>query len=137
VQESAELRAVIAAWFDRVSYGDLLWVDRHVSRETGVRFVGTNPGEEIKGEEGAAFLEEEVMAMAGAVEVHLGHVEAYQEGSVGWELARPTITLANGHRISPRWSAVFHWEDGQWKLVQLHASVGIPNQELLGMEITS
>ena len=33
MQESPELRAVIAAWFDCVSYGDPEWVDRHVSRE--------------------------------------------------------------------------------------------------------
>jgi hypothetical protein len=48
-----------------------------------------------------------------------------------------SASLPNGKSFSPRWSAVFHQEGGEWKLVQmhaseLHASVGIPNEELLG-----
>ena len=49
-----------------------------------------------------------------------------------WGRARPTITLPNGQSFSPRWGAVLHREDGAWKIVQLHASVGVSNEELLG-----
>ncbi len=136
MQRSLELCAVIAAWFDSVAYGDSSWVDRHVSRQAGVRLVGTDQDEELVGEAVLAFLREEVEAMGGVVQVWLSHVEAYQEGDVGWGLAHPTLTLPNGKQFSPRWSAVFHREDGAWKLVQLHASVRIPNEELLGMAIT-
>lgn len=73
--------------------------------------------------------------MGGVVQASPGDVEAYQEGSVGWGLARPTLTMPDGSQIAPRWSAVSHREDGTWKLVQLHASVGISNEELLGMEM--
>ena len=62
----------------------------------------------------------------------MGEAEAFREGTVGWGVARPTLTLPAGKAISPRWSAVFHQEDGEWKLVQLHASVGVPNEALLG-----
>jgi hypothetical protein len=46
------------------------------------------------------------------------------------------LTLPNDKQISPRWSAVFHREDEVWKLVQLHASVGISNEQLLGVNTT-
>ena len=47
-------------------------------------------------------------------------------------VTRPTITLPDGRPASPRWSAVFHREDGEWRLVQLHASIGVPNEEVFG-----
>jgi adenylate cyclase len=134
MQASAELRNIINAWFESVANGDISWADRHISRQAGVRLVGTDPTEWVAGEQVAEFLKDEVQAMGGVVQVSLGETEAYQEGSVGWGVARPTLTLPHGKQFSPRWSAVFHQENGEWKLVQLHASVGIPNEELLGME---
>ena len=68
-----------------------------------------------------------------SVTITQGETEAFEEGSVGWGVTRPTITLPNGVTFSPRWSAVFHQEDGVWKLVQLHASIGQGNEEALGM----
>ncbi|MBK8905387.1 MAG: nuclear transport factor 2 family protein [Anaerolineaceae bacterium] len=135
MKASPELRDVIAGWFAAVSTGDTAWTNRHISHNAGARLVGTDPNEMLTGEKVAEFLQEEASAMAGMVKVSLGNVEAYEEGSVGWGLAHPTLTLPNGKDVSPRWSAVFHQEDGQWKLVQLHASVGIANEELLGMEV--
>ena len=70
--------------------------------------------------------------MGGNVTADPGEPEAYVEGTVGWGMPRPTLTLPNGKTLTPRWGAVFHQEDGQWKLVQLHASVGIPNEQLMG-----
>jgi hypothetical protein len=136
MQVSTELCNIIAGWFESVGKGDPSWADHHISRKDGVRLVGTDPSEMLEGEKVAEFLREEVKAMGGVVKVSLGEVEAYQEGSVGWGLARPTLTLPNGTQVSPRWSAVFHQEDGAWKLVQLHASVGISNEQLLGTETT-
>jgi hypothetical protein len=136
MQPSSELSGIIAAWFESVSKADPSWLDRHISRKVGVRLVGTDPNELLAGEQVAKFLKEEVQAMGNTVQVSVGEVEAYQEGSVGWGLARPTLTLPDGKQVFPRWSAVFHQEDGEWKLVQLHASVGISNEELLGMQIS-
>jgi ketosteroid isomerase-like protein len=135
MQPSTELSRIIAAWFESVSKGDSSWADHYISRKDGTRLVGTDPNEVLAGEQVAEFLKGEVQAMGGVVKVAVGEVEAYQEGSVGWGLARPTLTLPDGKQVFPRWSAVFHQEDGEWKLVQLHASVGISNEELLGMEI--
>jgi ketosteroid isomerase-like protein len=133
MQTSVDLQKIINAWFESIASGDLSWAERHISTKA-VRLVGTDPHEWLEGEKVAEFLKEEVKALGGVVKVELGETEAYQEGSVGWGLARPTLVMPNGGQISPRWSAVFHQEDGEWKLVQLHASVGVPNEELFGME---
>ena len=94
--------------------------------------MGTNPEEWLQGERVAEFLKEEVEAMGGNVTISAGDPEAYSEGSVGWGVTRPMITLPDGRSVSPRWSAVFHREDGEWRLVQLHASIGVPNEEVFG-----
>src|SRR5919109_910812 len=134
MQTSAELLKIINNWFESVASGDLSWIDRHISRNM-VRLVGTDPNEWLEGKHVSEFLKAEVKALGGMIKVELGETEAYQEGSVGWGLARPKLIMPNGQQISPRWSAVFHQEDGEWKLVQLHASIGISNEELFGMEI--
>jgi hypothetical protein len=36
--------------------------------------------------------------------------------------------------VAPRWSAVFRRENGDWKAVQVHASVGVTNEQLFGVE---
>ena len=135
MQASSELSKIIAAWFESAAKGDSSWADRHISRKTETRLVGTDPKELLAGEQVAKFLKKDVEALGNVVKISLGEPEAYQEGSVGWGLAHPTITLPDGKQITPRWSAVFHQEDGEWKMVQCHASVGVTNEELFGMEI--
>ena len=133
---SAELREIIAGWFRAVEAGDTAWRDRHVSRHPDLRIVGTDPAEWLSGEAAYAFLREEAATVGGRVKVTLRDVEAFAEGPVGWGVARPVIALPDGSSVSPRWSAVFRREDGAWRLVQLHASIGVGNAEAFGEVLT-
>ena len=60
--------------------------------------------------------------------------KATQRADIGWGAAAFTISLPDDLQVSPRWSAVFHRENGEWKAVQIHASVGITNDQLFGMD---
>jgi len=59
-------------------------------------------------------------------------LHAFAEGTVGWASERRTSQLPNGKEISIRETFVFHQEEGEWKIVQLHVSLGIPNAGLFG-----
>jgi len=133
MERSPELEEIIARWFESAARGDGSWVDRHVSRDADVLLVGTDPDDWLEGEKVGEFLKGEAEAMGGSVTISPG--VAFREGDVGWGTTRPTLTLPDGRRVSPRWSAVFRREDGEWKAVQIHASVGISNEELLGMQL--
>lgn len=135
MERSPELEEIIARWFESAARGDGSWVDRHVSRDADVLLVGTDPDEWLEGEKVGEFLKGEAEAMGGSVTISPGEPIAFREGDVGWGITRPTLTLPDGRRVSPRWSAVFRREDGEWKAVQIHASVGISNEELLGMQL--
>lgn len=99
----------------------------------GLVFIGTDPGEwfEDLGQV-RALLE----AQAGAgVKVHHGDIKAYEEGTVGWAADQGHFEMPDGSTVPFRVTAVFHREDGAWKLVQEHASVAISNEDALGVEI--
>ena len=129
MEKSPELAALLAEWFRAASSGDTGWIERHVSRRAESRLVGTDPTEWLAGDDVVDFLAREARAFAGQVSIDPGTPEAYRVGDVGWGITRPTIRMPSGMEIRPRWSAVFHREDGQWKMVQIHASLGISNAD--------
>jgi hypothetical protein len=132
MQPSAELCNVISNWFKAAAEGDAGWRDRHVSSDPILRIVGTDPEEWLQGDPAYAFLKNEAETVGGRISVKVLEVEAFEEGSVGWGLALPEITLLDGQKVTPRWSAVFHREDGQWRMVQLHASIAVGNEAAFG-----
>jgi hypothetical protein len=106
-------------------------VDVHVSQGDGTRLIGSDPGEVFSG--GIAvteFLRGEVQSAGGNVAFSPADIEAFQEGTVGWATTTVTITMPDGKHVSPRWSAVFHLEDGVWRFVQTHASIGVANEDV-------
>lgn len=132
MRESQEVAGVIKSWFEAAVDGDVGWRDDHVSRVPELRIIGTDPGEWLNGEPAYEFLKNEAENAGGRATVTVRDVEGYEEGEIGWGCARPTITLGNGRSVTPRWSAIFHREDGAWRMVQLHASVGVTNEAAFG-----
>ena len=131
MQRSPELEALVAEWFGGASKGDASIVDRFVSKHDGTRLIGSDPKEWLQGAPIADFLRGEAEGSGGAVTFAPSETEAYEEGTVGWAATRLTISLADGRRVSPRWSAVFHREDdGQWRFVQTHASIAVANDAI-------
>jgi len=134
MESSAELADVIRGWFASVERADGLWLDRHLSRSPSLRIVGTDPAEWLQGESAVNLLKADLEVLGGKAKIRVNEFEAYREGSVGWGVARPTITLPDGTQVSPRWSGVFHQEDGEWKALQVHASIAISNEAAFGVE---
>jgi len=131
MEKSKEIAAIISGWFKAAEKGDGTYALANMSLKPSTLLVGTDPKEWFRGKTAAKFLSDEAATMGGKIKVKVGKVEAYKEGSVGWGIANPTITLPNGKDFQPRWSAVLRKETGRWKIVQIHASVGVPNEQLL------
>jgi hypothetical protein len=131
MDRSPELEQLVVAWFEGASGGDASLVDAHVSSLDGTRLIGSDPGELFSGGSAVAqFLRSEVEGAGGKATFSPTDVEAFSEGTVGWATTTVTITMPDGRFVSPRWSAVFHMEDGVWKFVQTHASIGIANEDI-------
>lgn len=131
MEASPEIEELVVAWFAAATRGDASIIDRHVSLSPAACLIGSDPGEYLLGgDEIARFLRGEVEGAAGKVTFAPRDVRALSEGGVGWATALLTITLPDGRHVSPRWSAVVHREDGAWRFVQTHASIGVANDQV-------
>lgn len=63
--------------------------------------------------------------------------DGYEEGSVGWGATNCLATFPDGVVAPFRLTAVFHLENGYWHAVQVHFSIGLTNEERLGLELTT
>jgi len=131
MEPSAEIEELVRAWFDAATKGDPSLVATHVSRSEATRLIGSDPSEVFKGGGAvAAFLKGEGEGSGGHATFKPAEIEAFREGSVAWATSRVTIAMPDGRQVQPRWSAVFHLEDGTWKFVQTHASIAVPNDQI-------
>jgi hypothetical protein len=64
------------------------------------------------------------------------HVEGWSEGAVGWGAVRFDVAFAGGPASSLRFTATVVQQGDQWKIVQGHVSIGVPNEEAVGKELT-
>jgi hypothetical protein len=64
------------------------------------------------------------------VTVGLDDVKGFREGPVGWAAGHGYFKMER-RRVPVRLTAVLHQEDGEWKAVQIHASIGVPNEQML------
>jgi len=97
------------------------------SRDPNALFIGTAPNEWLQG---LAALEP---VMRASMETSSGmtpgdtQIVAYEEGPVGWIASQSKISLPNGSAITIRATTVCHQEDGQWRAIHTHQSVGVPD----------
>jgi len=68
-----------------------------------------------------------------AIEYEL--LEAYEHGDVGWTAAILSIQLKSGELRHSRFTGTFVIEEGMWRNVQWHASLGVPNADAWGVEL--
>ncbi|MGE3285523.1 MAG: nuclear transport factor 2 family protein [Pseudonocardia sp.] len=128
MERSPDLEEFVRDWFAHATRGDAALVRSRVSASEHTRLIGSDPDEVFRGGAAVAtFLCGEVDGAGGAVTFTPDDVEAFAEGSVGWATTHVTIRLPDGGQVSPRWSAVFHREDGTWMFVQTHASIAVAN----------
>jgi ketosteroid isomerase-like protein len=131
VDRSSELRELVLRFYKALSDGDSSFIDSHFSVADAARGVGTDPEEWWQGPRVAGAWKEQLKTMGGSMPLVAGDPEAYAEGAVGWAADRPTLQLQGG-AVPVRLTMVFHQEGGEWKLVQVHGSLGVPNEEPAG-----
>jgi ketosteroid isomerase-like protein len=134
MQRSDELRDVILGFWNALAGGDVAFLERHISTADEVRGIGTDPDEWWSGTRLLEIWKQQIEAMGGSMPVVAGDPEAYVEGSIGWVADQPKLQTPDGD-LPLRFTAVFRQEDGDWKIVQSHGSIGVANEESFGEDI--
>ena len=132
MEQSPDLKDVMLRYYEAVSQGDAAFMDRILSSQREVLIIGTDPNEWWTD---PATINQTLKEQAQAgVKLVPGELLCYREGSVGWVADRGRFVLADGSEVPFRFTAVFRQEDREWRMVQAHASIGVPNAEVVGTD---
>jgi ketosteroid isomerase-like protein len=133
MERSSELAAVLQSVYTAVSEGDADTLTAMLSARDGLVFIGTDPDEWF---DDTATIKAMLTAQAGAgVKVRPGAITAFEEGTVGWVASHGAFVTSDDSEVPFRLTAVFHRENGTWRLVQEHASIAVTNSDALGVTL--
>jgi len=135
MQRSAEIESLVRELYESFGAGDPDRLDALISGEDGVVMIGTAPTEWWVGRD--MILDRwrnQLQEMAGFALEPGPELQAFEEGDVGWVMDRPSFVAPDGLRVPGRFTVVLHRERGVWKIVQGHASMGVPGEETTGRD---
>src|SRR6516165_3237077 len=116
-----EVRKVIDETLEAQNAGDAARLRAMLSGRPDAVHIGTDPEEW----ETSNQVVDAVQAIADDMGVHI-------QGDVAWAEGRGRFTRAGGGERPVRMTCVLIRENGLWKVVQSHASIGVPNADTFG-----
>lgn len=137
MEPSSQLATLTGRLYEAMTKGDHASFMRQFSKEDGTLLIGTDPKEWWVGHDTISrVVKAQFEEMGGGFTVS-GNPRGYAEGTTGWVVDQPTITLPNGSKAKFRATFVLHREAADWKIVVWHLSAGVPNEELFGKTLTT
>jgi ketosteroid isomerase-like protein len=130
MNESAAVREGILRFYERFSAADPDAFAEAIADVAGVSVIGTAPGEGHDDRKSWIDAYRTQIAALGLT-LRAGDPRGYEEGTFGWGVDQPSFVLDDGSYLPTRMSAVLCNEGGEWKIVHLHFSVGVPDEEAI------
>ena len=130
MQQSSEVANALRRFYESFSTADVEAFERLLTKGDDAVVIGTDANEWEDGRAAWLAAFEGQMSQTEGMRLEPGEVRGYEEGSLGWVVDRPTFVLAEGPTIPTRLTGVVRKEDGEWKLVHLHFSIGVPDEQL-------
>ena len=137
MERAPELEQAMKDLYAAMGRGDGGFLRDFVSESDGVTMIATDPNEYWTDHGTITRVWAQQLDEMGGLDIQPGELRAYRDGDVGWAADRPTIRMPDGSELPFRITAVYTRENGGWKLVQGHASIGVANEEALGQELTT
>jgi ketosteroid isomerase-like protein len=130
-ESSVEIEQVLRDVVEAIANSDLDEIGRRTSRDPCAVAIGSDPAEWSEGyDEIMRLMRDSTPDAEIGITAGLDDVKAFAEGTVGWAAGHGYFEIG-GKRVPVRITAVVHQEDGEWKMVQTHASIGVPNERML------
>jgi class 3 adenylate cyclase len=138
MERSPEIEGALRRFVLSVATGDLDAILGFHSEEPGLRVIGTDPKEWYSDGDVVALWKAQVPELAAVgTSVNDLEVEGFEEGRVGWGAATFLQTVGPVRDVRARVTAVFRLERAHWQVVQLHASIGVANEDAIAVELTT
>jgi adenylate cyclase len=134
IKHSPELEAVVRRIWMAFARADDAALRNMMVTDPAMRFLLSGDEDWLEGDEVVPILRER-SRMIEILSLEFDRLEAYEVGDFGWTACTLTTLNADGETRSFRQTGVFAIEDGIWKAVQIHTSVGVPPQDVWGVEL--
>ena len=106
-----------------------------ISADPSVRVILSADDQWFSGGPAGASLFAERGELMGIQRVEIDRLEAYEAGDFGWAATAVTLTTGSDETAAFRWTAAFVLDSGVWRAVQVHASVGVPQADVFGVDL--
>jgi hypothetical protein len=130
MKRSKAVREGILNFYERFSAGDPDAFEAGLAAGEGVSVIGSGPGEGDTTREGWAATYRSVIAEMG-LKLRGHDPVAFEEGTVGYGTDTPSFVLPDGSTLPTRLTAVLSNDGGEWKVVHVHFSVGVPDEDAI------
>lgn len=119
----------VKAYFDALIVGDTDRLIKMMSLADHYVKIGTEPEEHIEGGENARDYYQRIIPNAADIAIEYEHLDVQGREDVAWFYTRQIWRLqwlGVPEELAVRLTGVLEKEDGTWKFVQIHASIGVP-----------
>ncbi|MEP7023302.1 MAG: nuclear transport factor 2 family protein [Actinomycetota bacterium] len=134
MERCAEVETLLLEKYRLIRSGQPAGMDALIAAGDATLAVGTDPQEWWTGHSAVLAAVRAQLEAIGGMAIEPGGPMGWREGPVAWFADRPTLN-AEGTVISTRCTGVAVLQDGAWRAVQLHLSVGAANQDTFGTEL--
>ena len=130
MEQSTAVRDAVLAFYRGVSTKDIARFDELVSAHPATLVIGSAPGEWVTERPRLRFgFEAEGLAVESGE-----RPTGWSEGPMGWFIDEPRFVMPDGSGFRTRLTAVLREEDGRWKIVHMHWSAGVPDEEVVSLQ---
>jgi|SRR5919109_3185286 hypothetical protein len=130
MKPSADVAQTMSRFYERLSAKDVASFDQIVSSDPAALVIGTAPGEWVTERDRLRFGFE-----AEGLSIEAGPSPAgWENGETGFFVDEPVYGFPGGARMKTRLSSVLQREDGDWRIVHMHVSVGVPDEEVIDLQ---
>lgn len=119
-------------WYDVFSAGDVdAFAELLTADEEAALVIGTDPSQWEAGRRTWVAAYRSQLSQLPGLRLRSGNEPScFEEGSVAWCADAPSFVLPDGTALPVRLTVVMRREDGAWKLVNAHFSLGVPDDRL-------
>ena len=130
MEKSGEIKKFILQIYTAMENADEEFFSNMLSQQDGLIMVGSDPQEWWNRHDNIVTIMKSHSNHASGLKIDAGsNFQAFREGTVGWFADQAVMRMPDGNTIPFRVTGVLHQENNEWKVVQWHASIGIPNEE--------
>jgi hypothetical protein len=129
MKRSIEIEKLIRDSLAAYERGDVGFTERMTSKQPGVVSIGTDASEYVLDYERIVNAARAEMSGSPQLRLRIGEVRAYEHGDAGWSDGTGFLE-SDGQSVEIRNTSVYLREAGEWRGVQSHTSIGVPNERM-------